>query len=1210
MINHQSSIAVESPIVDEAVRATFERWSRLLAAAVNAPLAVIAILSNDHRGAANWQSFTAQADCYAGVPPLPHCYEQTHQTAPLPLIVELAGFSYLGQALVGANDVVYGVVCSLDDQPRTWTTAATTILADVAAGIVTDLELYLATQQPTRRATNPPAPDDADLTSGMLNALVSSATSGIALLDRDLRYRLINPMLAAMNARSVEQHLGRTIGEILPIGSQTIAPILQTVLATGEAVTGIETTMVMPHTTQVQRSWETSFFPVYDSAGTISGVGILVDDISERKLAEQALLMSEAKFRAAADSSLDALFILESMRDAAGEITDFVFVDINHRAEQFVQMPRAAIIGQPMGELFPINRTGGFIDRYVQVVQSGESLVQEFALPLPDGVVWVQHQVVPLGDGITITTRDITERKQVEETLRISELRYRGIFDNSAFGIAQIDANGQWLHVNDRLCTMLGYSRAELLDSSFQAITHPDDLPANMIEFRRLWADEIASFHLEKRYRRENGAFFWATVTTTLQRDAAGAPLYGIAVIEDSSLRKATEAALEQARHKETEAVALLESLLLHAPIGFAFFDREYRYVRINETLATINGIPVADHLHQPISTLLPVVAPAVEAGLEHVWTTKQALLDLEIAGETPAAPGVIHHWITSLYPVLDDGAVMSVGVTVLDITARKQAEAALQLSENRYRTLINAIPQLVWTIRTDGGVDFFNQRWYDFTSLHTTQALGAGWVQCIHIDDRQLFTQRREQAFAADETYVVEVRLRRYDGAYIWHLVRVVPLHDADNQVIGWFGAATDIHDRKLESQTLAFLSEASSVLASSLDSDATLKRVGALLVPRIADYCVVHLRDDDGLYRQVMATHKDHAQEQILLEFGATRRIDPSDDQSPLYEVVVTQKPVLTADISQAPDAVLHDPAVRDLYERLHPSSVLTAPLLARGAVRGVLSLVLDEVGQYFTANDLVLAQEISLRIAVALDNARLYAAAQEAVREREALLSVASHELKNPLTSLLGYANLLERRANTNPAFGERELKHVRMIREQGARLTKMLDVLLDVARLDSGQLVLQPASVDLSSVVDRMLTEVDTLLTRHTILYYEPEAPAIVQGDEMRLEQVVRNLLGNAIKYSPDGGEIVVRLHHEGEQICLDVQDRGIGIPTEALPRIFQRFSRVNNTANISGLGLGLYVVREIVALHGGSIAVASTEGVGSTFTVTLPAHGLA
>jgi signal transduction histidine kinase len=250
-------------------------------------------------------------------------------------------------------------------------------------------------------------------------------------------------------------------------------------------------------------------------------------------------------------------------------------------------------------------------------------------------------------------------------------------------------------------------------------------------------------------------------------------------------------------------------------------------------------------------------------------------------------------------------------------------------------------------------------------------------------------------------------------------------------------------------------------------------------------------------------------------------------------------------------------------------------------------------------------VIAQELGLRVAGALDNARLYHEAQEAVREREALLSVASHELKNPLTSLLGYTHLLERRVVAGAILGDRELKHIHMIREQGSRLSKMLDLLLDMARLDSGQLVLQTAVVDMGGVIERILTEIDATLSIHTILFYEPDAPAILEGDELRLEQVVRNLLSNAIKYSPDGGEITVRLETAAERVVLSIQDRGIGIPAEALPRIFQRFSRVGGTT-ISGLGVGLYVVREIIALHSGAVEVVSEEGVGSTFTVTLPA----
>lgn len=687
----------------------------------------------------------------------------------------------------------------------------------------------------------------------------------------------------------------------------------------------------------------------------------------------------------------------------------------------------------------------------------------------------------------------------------------------------------------------------------------------------------------------------WAAAELAMLRDLA-------AVISDDLAAHARSAALELARQQQAEILATLETLLANAPIGFAFFDREYRYVRVNQTLAAINGVPIAAHLGRRIGELLPSVGPAVESIIDAVFATGQPLENLDVSGETPACPGQPRSWLVNFYPVNAGGEVVYVGGVVMDITARKQMEEALRLGEAGLRALVNALPQLIWRLNQDGAVDFLNDQLLHY--IGRDQLTRDPALESAHGDDLPAVRAAQAAGMAAGEPWSVECRLRRADGRYLWHIVRVVPLRDSSGAIVSWFGTATDIHERKLETQTLTFLSRASAALSFSLDTQATLGLVGDLLVPQVADYVVVHLLED-GVYRQAMAAHKDSDQQRMLRELGAGTAIPPALLGLPESPAAVSSAVILFADATTFDTSAGPLPQIEELHRRVRPTSCMIVPLVARGQVRGVLTIGLATPGSHFAESDTVFAQELGLRVAVALDNARLYQAAQEAVREREALLSVASHELKNPLTSLLGYAHLLERRIVAGATVGERELKHIRMIREQGGRLAKMLDLLLDVARLDSGQLVLQTAVVDMGAVIERILTEIDATLSIHTILFYEPDEPAILEADELRLEQVVRNLLSNAIKYSPEGGEITVRLETAAERVVLVVRDRGIGIPAAALPRIFQRFSRVGGNT-ISGLGVGLYVVREIIVLHGGAIEVASEEGLGSTFTVTLPA----
>lgn len=232
---------------------------------------------------------------------------------------------------------------------------------------------------------------------------------------------------------------------------------------------------------------------------------------------------------------------------------------------------------------------------------------------------------------------------------------------------------------------------------------------------------------------------------------------------------------------------------------------------------------------------------------------------------------------------------------------------------------------------------------------------------------------------------------------------------------------------------------------------------------------------------------------------------------------------------------------------------------------------------------------------------------AAAEAAVRVRDTFLSTAAHELKTPLTVLLGNIQLLQRH-NRALSLPEREQRLLRIVGEQAARLNRLISVMLDISRLQTGQLTIVRAPCDIGALVQRVVDEVRPTLEQHTLTSSLPDMPLLIEGDELRLEQVLQNLLSNAIKYSPQGGAITVRVERQGPGVRIEVADQGIGIPQANLSKLFQRFYRADNVdpQSISGMGIGLYVVRAIIELHGGQVGVTSREEGGSIFTIYLPA----
>jgi PAS domain S-box-containing protein len=285
----------------------------------------------------------------------------------------------------------------------------------------------------------------------------------------------------------------------------------------------------------------------------------------------------------------------------------------------------------------------------------------------------------------------------------------------------------------------------------------------------------------------------------------------------------------------------------------------------------------------------------------------------------------------------------------------------------------------------------------------------------------------------------------------------------------------------------------------------------------------------------------------------------------------------------------------------------SYMAVPVISRsGTVLGGLFFGHPEQ-DIFTERAERIAGGLAAQTAIALDNAYLYRQAQAAAQLRDQFLSIASHELKTPLTALLGYAQLLERRTAEEGLLPARDQHALAVIVAQAARLNKLIATLLDISRIDQEQLQLNRALVDIAGLVWRVAADLQPALDRHSLVYEMPSEPLWVDGDELRLEQVLHNLIDNAVKYSPKGGTIMIGMSQAGRYACMTISDQGMGIPEQALPFLFQRFYRADNVddQHISGVGIGLYIVKEIVALHGGSIDVKSIERHGSTFTVCLP-----
>jgi excisionase family DNA binding protein len=401
-------------------------------------------------------------------------------------------------------------------------------------------------------------------------------------------------------------------------------------------------------------------------------------------------------------------------------------------------------------------------------------------------------------------------------------------------------------------------------------------------------------------------------------------------------------------------------------------------------------------------------------------------------------------------------------------------------------------------------------------------------------------------------------------------------------------------------------FLAEVSQVLAASLTDGQPLRNLTQKVVSFLADACVVYQHAGPYLLRRAALAHRDPHKEHLLQE--TARFTIPLEVDAPVTRVVQSGQTEVAGHVPAMLAQQIHaDPDYHALVRALAPRAYLCTPLVARGRVLGALALIVTESDRTFSDDEVALAEELARRVALALDNTRLYHAAQEAIAVRDQFLTVAAHELKTPLTALLGNAQLLERRLRQEGGLAPRHERSLQVITEQAKRLNHLVTTLLDTSRLETGQLRIERRPVELGALARRVAEELQPTLVRHTITCEPGPDGLVVDGDELRLEQVLQNLLINAVKYSPEGGPILVELCWQDDRVALQVRDEGIGIPADELPNIFGRFYRASNAAagQLSGIGIGLYVVNEIVTLHGGSVMAASAPGQGSTFTVWLP-----
>lgn len=429
-----------------------------------------------------------------------------------------------------------------------------------------------------------------------------------------------------------------------------------------------------------------------------------------------------------------------------------------------------------------------------------------------------------------------------------------------------------------------------------------------------------------------------------------------------------------------------------------------------------------------------------------------------------------------------------------------------------------------------------------------------------------------------------------------------VIAHRDPAGEVESLSTVMRDISDRKRREEAQRFLLEASRTFSGSLELDAVLDNIRRLIVPRWADYCVVDVLAPDGSIDRASVAHADPAQRELANRLCAHSAGKKQGHGVP--EVVRTGRPNLADDVDDAwIRSIALDEEHFEIVRALAPRSAMIVPFIARGRVVGALTFAHTQPSLRYGRDDLALAEEFAAIAGLALDNARLFRESREATGLRDRVLGVVAHDLRNPLNTISLSAQLLRERGLAEDRAAEKD--RLGIIERSVTQANRLIQDLLDVARTEGGEVQLDRSRLDARALV-REAVALHQPIAEQRSIRLETEIPASLdplEADHDRILQVFSNLIGNALKFSPEGSQVDIRAEQGERALRFAICDRGPGIPDEDRDKLFTEFWR--GRKETGGAGLGLAIARAIVKAHGGRIGVDTRVGEGSTFWFTLP-----
>ena len=887
------------------------------------------------------------------------------------------------------------------------------------------------------------------------------------------------------------------------------------------------------------------------------------EDITKRKKAELALQESEAGYRILAETASDAIIRID-------ENSRIQF--INHAGERIFGYKIEEMIGQSLALIMPEEMRAAHQAGVKHYLETGEPTMSwkdvEFPARHRDGHIFpleVSFSDYKLGDkhffiGIA---RDVSERKQIEK----ATAHLAAIVESSDDAIISKNLQGTITSWNKGAEKIFGYTAEEVIGKPIYILIPPQRINEEPLILERIARGEKID-HYETVRRRKDGTEINISLTVSPIFDKAGNIIGASKIARDVTERKRTE---ETLRENQT----MLSLAMKSSRMGAWERDVKTNDVYWSEELEDIFGLEKDSFSSKRASFYELMHEDDREKIQEEVDKAVAEQRDYTIEFRFYHADGSIR-WMEGRGQAIYDqqGEPVRLYGIGIDITGRKRAEQALRESENSLRTLADSVPQLVWMAEPDGSVFWYNERWYQYTGTTAQEMEGWGW-QSVH-DPKILpeIIERWKYSIETGEPFEMEFPLRGADGVFRWFLTRIIPLRDVEGRIVRWFGTNTDIDESRQ--------------MRDALQESEKRFRMMSNNAPML-----VWMSGTDKLRTYFNQTWLDFTGRTMEEELGNgwTKGIHPEDYD---HCMEIYRGSFDAREEFEMEFRLRHfDGDYCWLLDRGVP---LFTP---EGVFKGYIGSCVDvtERKEAEQKREEILRREHAARLQ-----------AEAASRAKDEFLSVLSHELRTPLNSMFGWIRML--RAGM---LDENRAAQAFEVIERNVKLqNNLIEDLLDVSRIITGKMRIESEKVDFVSIVKTAVEAArPTAESKNIKLELQTGADSMALfGDANRLQQIVNNLINNAIKFTPQDGSVKLNLSRQNGKVKLEVRDTGIGISKEFLPMIFDRFKQADSTTKRahSGLGLGLTIVKNLTELHGGTVeAFSEGENSGASFVIELPPY---